>query len=221
MMEGGMDTSMISALSFFLAMMLNPTVQAKAQKEIDSVIGRDRLPTISDKASLPYVRSVVTEVFRLNPAIPLGIPHALGKDDVYKGMHLPKGSIVIPNVWHMLHDPEVFPNPMKFDPDRYQNLDSEMEKVTDLVFGFGRRLCPGKSFGEGNVFAIAATVLATCDILPTVDKNGDNIIPDVIYLSGSISFPSRFDCNIKPRSDHVYELLAHSVAESPDSSLAH
>jgi cytochrome P450 len=63
----------IGTLNFFLAMMLNPTVQAKAQKEIGSVIGRERLPTISDKASLPYVRSIVTEVFRLNPAIPLGI----------------------------------------------------------------------------------------------------------------------------------------------------
>ncbi|KAJ7241925.1 cytochrome P450 [Mycena haematopus] len=214
-----LEASMTSTLSFFLAMMLNPTVQAKAQKEIDSVIGQHRLPTISDKAKLPYVRSVVTEVFRLNPAIPS--PHALNKDDVYEGMHLPKGSSMIPNVWHMLHDPDVYANPMKFDPDRYQNLDSEMEKVTDLVFGFGRRLCPGKSFGEGNVFAIAATVLATCDILPPVDENGVAVIPDVVYSSGSISFPSRFDCNVKPRSNQAFELLSHSVVESPDSSLAH
>jgi cytochrome P450 len=54
-------------------MMLNPEVQIKAQKEIDSVIGRDRLPTVADKSSLPYVRSVVAEVLRLNPPIPLGI----------------------------------------------------------------------------------------------------------------------------------------------------
>jgi cytochrome P450 len=86
----------------------------------------------------------------------------------------------------MLHDPDVFPDPMKFNPERYKNLDSEMEKVTDLVFGFGRRLCPGKSFGEANVFAIAATVLATCDIRPTVDEKGQDIIPDVNYSSGSI-----------------------------------
>ncbi|KAJ6567314.1 putative monooxygenase [Mycena vulgaris] len=220
MMEGGMDTSMISTLNFFLAMMLNPSVQAKAQKEIDSVIGRDRLPTIQDRVSLPYVRSVVTEVFRLNPAIPLGLPHALCKNDVYEGMHLPKGAILIPNVWHMMHDPDVFSNPMEFDPDRYQNLDSEMAKVTDVVFGFGRRLCPGKSFGEGNVFAIAATVLATCNISPTVDSDGNHIVPEVVYSSGSISFPSRFACNIKCRSDQAQDLLSHTILEFPDSSLA-
>jgi cytochrome P450 len=86
----------------------------------------------------------------------------------------------------MLHDPAVFPNPMKFDPDRYRNLDSEMDKVTDLVFGFGRRVCPGKAFGEGTVFAIAVTLLATCDIFPAIDEHGNDIIPDVVYSSGSL-----------------------------------
>ncbi|KAF7371203.1 putative monooxygenase [Mycena sanguinolenta] len=179
MMAGGMDTSMISTLNLFLEMMLNREVQVKAQNEIDLVIGRHRLPTIADRHSLPYVKSIVTEIFRLNTTVPLGIAHALREDDVYDGVHLPKGSIVIPNVWHMLHDPAVFSNPMRFDPDRYQNLDSEMAKVTDVAFGFGRRVCPGKAFGENTVFAFAATLLATCDIFPAVDENGQEIIPNV------------------------------------------
>ncbi|KAJ6515578.1 putative monooxygenase [Mycena sanguinolenta] len=216
MLEGGTDTSMTSTLSFFLAMLRNPAVQAKAQAEIDEVIGKDRLPTIADKDSLPYVRSVVTEVFRLHPAIPLGIPHALTQDDVYQGMYLSKGSVVIPNVWHMLHDPAIYANPMSFDPDRYNLDDSEMAKVTDLVFGFGRRLCPGKSFGEGNVFAIAATLLATCDIGPPVGG-----VEEVVYSSGSISFPSPFGCTVKPRSKQAFELLSHSVGGGTDSSFGH
>ncbi|KAJ7254720.1 putative monooxygenase [Mycena rebaudengoi] len=150
MTAGGLETLIIGTMNFFLAMMLNPAVQAKAQAEIDSVVGRDRLPTIADQASLPYVRSVVTEVFRLNPPIPL----------------------------------EVFTNPMEFHPDRYQNRDSEMEKVNSVVFGFGRRLCPGKLLAENTLFAIAATVFATCEIVPKVDKNGNEIIPNVTYSSG-------------------------------------
>ncbi|KAJ7982963.1 putative monooxygenase [Mycena polygramma] len=176
-MGGGLDTNTSSILVFFHAMMGHPAIQAKARQEIYDVIGRDRLPTIEDKASLPYVRSVMTEVLRLHPTVPAGMPHSLTQDDIYEGMHLPKGSLMIPNVWYMLHDPEVYPDPDTFNPDRYTNLDSEMVKVWDVAFGFGRRVCPGMLFAEGTFFAIAATVLATCEITPTVDSKGNKIVP--------------------------------------------
>jgi len=54
-----------------MAMILNPQIQAKARAEIDSVVGTDRLPTINDRTRLPYVRSIMAEVFRWSPAIPL------------------------------------------------------------------------------------------------------------------------------------------------------
>ncbi|KAJ6477549.1 cytochrome P450 [Mycena sanguinolenta] len=99
LLGGGLDTNTSSILTFFLAMILNPSIQRKAQEEIDRVIGPDRLPVIQDRASLPYVRSLMAEVFRWQPAVPLSIAHALSQDDVYDGMHLPKGSVVVPNAW--------------------------------------------------------------------------------------------------------------------------
>jgi cytochrome P450 len=86
----------------------------------------------------------------------------------------------------MFHDPDVYPRPMDFNPDRYQNSDAEMQKVTDLLFGFGRRACPGFYFAQGTMFAMIATVLATCEITPALDKDGKAIIPDVAYTSGTI-----------------------------------
>ncbi|KAJ7745430.1 putative monooxygenase [Mycena maculata] len=210
---GGLDTNTSTALVFFLAMMLNPAVQAKARQEIDDVIGQDRLPTIKDKPSLPYLRSIMTEVFRSNPPGPMGLPHALRKDDIYEGMHLPKGSLILPNIWYMLHDPEIYPNPDEFNPDRYNNLDSEMEKVPELVFGFGRRVCPGRFFAEGTFFAIAATVLATCEILPPVDSEGNKVIPDVRFSSGTITFPSAFEINLKCRTPKAFELLSRDSTD--------
>ena len=53
-------------------MMMYPEVQRKAQEEIDGVIGHDRLPTLADQASLPYVDAVAKEVLRWNPVAPLG-----------------------------------------------------------------------------------------------------------------------------------------------------
>ena len=66
------DLQKISAiLTFLLCMVLNPDVQRKAQAEIDAVIGNARLPVVSDRDSLPYVRSVLAETYRWAPPIPL------------------------------------------------------------------------------------------------------------------------------------------------------
>ncbi|KAH9841064.1 cytochrome P450 [Rhodofomes roseus] len=146
---GGLDTNMSTIFTFILAMLHYPHVQTKAQAEIDGVVGNERLPSITDRPSLPYVRSVIAEVYRWFPAAPQAIPHALRQEDVYKGYLLPKSSIIIPNIWGMLHDPSAFPQPEKFEPERFGYSDGEMRKVTDLLFGFGRRFAPGRTLRRG------------------------------------------------------------------------
>lgn len=61
-------------LSFFMAMVLYPDVQKKAHAELDAVVGATRLPCIPDRAELPYVRSIVSEVLRWAPPAPIGTP---------------------------------------------------------------------------------------------------------------------------------------------------
>jgi cytochrome P450 len=69
---GGADPIVSSVISFFLAMLIYPDVQRKAQAEIDRVIGEDRLPEIDDEPHLPYVQGVVNECLRWLPVTPLG-----------------------------------------------------------------------------------------------------------------------------------------------------
>ena len=85
--------------TFFAAMAANPEAQKRAQEELDSVIGPDRLPTLDDKPSLPYITALVKECLRWRSVAPLSVPHVLTEDDEYKGFHLPKGSLVITNIW--------------------------------------------------------------------------------------------------------------------------
>jgi cytochrome P450 len=68
----GSDTTVSTTMSFFLAMIVYPEVQSKAQAEIDRVIGRERLPEMEDIESLPYVSAVVTESLRWLPVVPMG-----------------------------------------------------------------------------------------------------------------------------------------------------
>ncbi|KAF5309878.1 hypothetical protein D9619_010562 [Psilocybe cf. subviscida] len=205
--------NMAAVLTFFRAMILNPHVVAKAQEEIDRVVGRDRLPSIKDKPDLPYVRSVAAEILRYAPSIPLGIPHTVTKDDYYDGYFIPKGTIVFPNIWHMTHDPEIYPNPDKFDPDRFKGQDSEMSKVYDLVFGFGRRVCPGLHLAQATLFAIVATTLATCEVLPGLDENGREVLPTTGYENGTIPMTEPYSLRMKPRSPQAASLLAEASTE--------
>lgn len=85
--------------SFILAMTKFPEVQAKAQAELDAVLGKGQIPTFNDQASLPYLTAVVKESLRYQQVAPLAIPHQLVKEDVYKGYTFPAGAVIIPNSW--------------------------------------------------------------------------------------------------------------------------
>lgn len=85
--------------TFFLAMTLFPEVQRKAQEEIDRVLGPGRLPTMADRPRLPFTDAVVKEVLRWHPVAPMGIPHMSSEDDNYNGYFIPKGSLLLANIW--------------------------------------------------------------------------------------------------------------------------
>lgn len=80
-------------------MILFPDVQKKAQEEIDRVVGTNRLPTIADRLALPYIEAVVKEVLRWHPVAPMALPHTSTEEDVIDGYSIPKGSILLANVW--------------------------------------------------------------------------------------------------------------------------
>lgn len=81
--------------SFFLAMVLYPDVQKKAQAELDAVVGLNRLPGFEDLNSLPYVSALIKECTRWKMVSPLGVPHYTTENDEYRGYHIAKGTVVI------------------------------------------------------------------------------------------------------------------------------
>ncbi|KAJ7187128.1 cytochrome P450 [Mycena filopes] len=196
---GGADTTVSALATFFLAMALYPEVQKEAQAEIDRVLGDGGVPHLSDRPSLPYVECLMWELLRWKPLAPLGLPHLLTKDDIYSGYHLPSGSVVMVNVWSILQDPDMFPDPNEFRPSRFLNNNKALETVAS-IFGFGRRSCPGIHFAQSSMFIAIATVLAQCNISEPVNMRGERISNDVEYLTGTISHPDEFRCNIQPRT---------------------
>ncbi|KAF8958976.1 cytochrome P450 [Flammula alnicola] len=112
-------------------------------------------------------------------------PHRLMEDNVYNGMHIPKGSLVFGNIWAMLRNEEIYSEPDVFRPERFIDpVSPETEKrrnPKNYVFGFGRRQCPGMNLVESSVWLLIASMLATLDIAKAVDEHGNMVEPVVEF----------------------------------------
>jgi len=204
MYSASADSTLTTVSHLILAMMTHPHVLRKAQEEIDEVVGRHRLPSFSDRKSLPYMECILNEVWRWGCPIPLTLPHVLREDDIYKGYLIPRGSIVIANIWAMLRDESVYPNASEFIPERFlEEVSPEMKRKMDprsYVFGFGRRRCPGADLVESSIWLLAATMIATLDISKEKDEKGFDIEPDIKFENSFFRTPAwfKFTATLRP-----------------------
>ncbi|KAL4914581.1 cytochrome P450 [Aspergillus aurantiobrunneus] len=208
---GGADTTVSTLSCFFLAMALYPDVQEKAQAELDRVLGPTTLPTFNDRPRLPYIEAIVKEALRWHPVAPMGIPHMCTQDDEYSGYRIPKGSLILPNIWAFTHDPAIYPDPMAFNPDRFL-ADSGIRQPDphNISFGFGRRVCPGRLLADSTVFLSIAQSLAVFDIRKAAEGTAR-----AEFLPGVISHPVPYDLDICPRSRAHAELVRSVEREFP------
>ncbi|KAJ7251444.1 cytochrome P450 [Mycena rebaudengoi] len=209
MYGAGFDTTTAALGTFILAMLANPDVQKKAQEEIDAVVREGHLPSFDDEESLPCVSAIVKEVLRWKPVTPIGVPHAVAVEDTYRGYRIPAGSIIVPNTWAMLYDEIAYPDPHKFNPDRFLLNGRLNPAVRDpsLVFGFGRRVCPGRHMAQSTLWITVASLLAVFNITKAIGEDGQTLEPSYEYHSALISIPFPFKCSIKPRSKAAADLI--------------
>ncbi|CAH0019846.1 unnamed protein product [Clonostachys rhizophaga] len=215
---GGSDTT-VSTLSFFyLAMILYPEVLRKAHEEIEKVVGSDRLPNFDDRPNLPYVEGIVKEMYRWQPVVPLSLPHRSDEDLVYMGYLIPRGAIIQTNLHLFAQDSTVYHGPKDFKPERYDAPYNEPDPK-NFVFGFGRRICPGRNFADSFLYLVIVQSLAAFQISKQVDSEGHEVEPSLNILPGVISRPAEFPFRISPRTEKCRELImAGARAEALDGS---
>ncbi|ETN38214.1 uncharacterized protein HMPREF1541_06245 [Cyphellophora europaea CBS 101466] len=214
---GGADTTVSSMSTFFLLMTLHPEIQHVAQKELDSVLGDARLPAFTDRPNLPCTEALIKEVFRFHPVAPIDFPHVNTQDDEYEGYSIPKDSLILANIWAMLHDPAVYASPDTFNPERFLGAHPEPDPKA-ICFGFGRRICPGRHVADLTLWLEIASSLFAFDIRKTRDANGIEITPDLDFTPGVISRPAPYTCDVRPRSARHAELIEAIETEQPWSS---
>ncbi|OSX58539.1 hypothetical protein POSPLADRAFT_1152453 [Postia placenta MAD-698-R-SB12] len=208
--SAGVDTTSIVLSTFILAMVLHPRVYVKARDEIEHIVGINNLPTLEHRGSLPYVNCIIQELYRWNPPLPLGLPHHLQSRDEYRDFHIPEGSMVFANIWQMSRSAEFYRDAESFRPERFEDLDANVDVLSDsrnYVFGFGRRICPGRYFAEDAIWSAITHIIAIFDIEKAYNADGGEITPAVHFRPGLTSPPAEFRCKIYPRSSELASLM--------------
>ncbi|XP_078603293.1 cytochrome P450 2D6-like [Branchiostoma floridae x Branchiostoma japonicum] len=155
----GTETTTNTLQWSLLYMTLNPDIQNKVQEELDAVVG-ESLPTLSHRSQLPYVNACLLEVMRIRALIP-AVRHVTTQEVKVQGYHISMGTWVLANL-HSLHtDPAYWPDPDRFDPERF--LDAEGNVINNpksfMPFGGGRRACLGEQLARMELFLFFSTLL--------------------------------------------------------------
>ncbi|KAL0793110.1 hypothetical protein Bca101_064487 [Brassica carinata] len=165
MVIGSTDTS-LHVIEFTMAELLNkPDIMKRAQQELDEVVGKDKIVEESHIPKLPYILAIMKESMRLHPVVPLLIPHRPSETTVVTGFTIPRDSKILINVWAIHRNPDVWENPLEFDPNRFldKSYDFNGNDFNYIPFGSGRRMCAGIAMGERVVLYNIATLLHSFD----------------------------------------------------------
>ncbi|KFB52265.1 AGAP010414-PA-like protein [Anopheles sinensis] len=158
---GGHDTT-ATALGWILYLLgTEPAVQERVHAEIDTIMGgdRERFPTMQELNEMKYLECCIKESLRLFPSIPMLSRSLVTSVDV-DGYHIPAGTNAVIMLYQLHRDPEYFPNPEKFYPDRFLPENSVgRHPYAFIPFSAGPRNCIGQKFGALEEKAVLSAVV--------------------------------------------------------------
>ncbi|KAL3870431.1 hypothetical protein ACJMK2_038499 [Sinanodonta woodiana] len=169
------DAGLISTRNFLLCIILDllhhHECVDRMYQEIVDVVGLERSPSLNDRPTMPYAEAVIMEALRYNTHVPFGLPHGAMEDVELEGYKIPKGSMLIPNIWTAHHDPAIWGDPWVFRPDRFLDDNGELLspehplRQSLVTFGAGKRACVGKNLAKSRIFLYLTTLIQKFDFL--------------------------------------------------------
>ncbi|XP_077285508.1 uncharacterized protein LOC143910785 [Arctopsyche grandis] len=220
----GFETSATSITFFFYEMVRNPDIQKRLQEEIDDILLKSEGKlTYTDVQNMKYLDMTISETLRMWPpaaatdrvctkSFVLPPPHKNSN----KSYTVSVNELVWIPIYSLLHDPKYFPNPGKFDPERFSDENkSSIDPITYLPFGIGPRNCIGSRFALMEIKLIAFHLLSKFDIVPT--KN-TKIPLEIDRGSLQLKIKNGLSVGLKPRSnkfksDLIFATMAISLVD--------
>ena len=218
LVEAGFETSAATLNGLVLHLAANTRVQDTVQEELMRVVGPSRLPTMADMPQLPLVRACVKEILRMNPILAPGIRHYASQDVTYKGVVIPKGTVLLANTAFLHRVPRRYDNPHEFMPERYVDhtlYSAEYAAMTDpykrdhFTFSTGRRVCPGARLAENSLDIALACMMWAFEMRPAIvdGVEAQMDLSDNAYPDAGFTIPKPFGARFLPRSEERLKLV--------------
>ena len=188
----GAETT-ITALRWTFAYLCHfPQMQDRIYKELRTVVGNDRWPTLQDRGELPYLEATIHEVLRKTSFIPLGVPHTTTCDTTLMGYKIHKGTFIIFNIWAIHNDERHWEAPDEFRPERWLDENDQLilgARPSYLPFSAGRRVCLGESLAKTELFLFLSHVMFRYKIVKAQYKP----LPSLEGTLGVTHAPTQYD----------------------------
>ncbi|XP_072014919.1 cytochrome P450 2A10-like [Amphiura filiformis] len=174
-----------------------PEVQDRIHHEIDTVVGRNRLPKLDDKPNLPYTQAFITELHRIVSLGPLSVFHVAADTTTFRSYTIPKNSVVISNLYAVMHSPEVWGDPEEFRPERFLDDDGNFHEPNEVIpFGIGHRVCLGEALARQQLFIFFTHLLHQFKF----EKTSENApMPTLKPIDGMVLHPEPYKLRVTKR----------------------
>ena len=116
---------------------------------------------------MPYAEAFIAELLRIASVGPTGVPRLASEDFEFHGYFIRKGTAIYPSIYTLHYDPKIFPEPEKFQPERFLSEDGKTVLKNDSVipFSVGRRACPGEAFARNQLFLFITSLVQNFTIV--------------------------------------------------------
>ncbi|PAV85448.1 hypothetical protein WR25_04785 [Diploscapter pachys] len=194
---GGLSTTVTLLRWALIYLVHHPNVQTRIREEVLEAFGQS-MPNYKEKEKTPYFLATIRELLRLVNVLPYGIPHRASKDVTMvvegKTYFIPKGATVFPIYGVTNFDPNVFPEPYSFNPDRFLNTSHNdfSNPQNFFPFGAGRRRCAGSSLAYIELYVLLGRIMQFFEIHPE-----DGKLPSLQRSPGMTNEPLPFKVVLK------------------------
>ncbi|KAK6169283.1 hypothetical protein SNE40_020364 [Patella caerulea] len=192
----GTETTSTVILWTILYFLHHPNIQSRCYKEIQVVVDSGRLPSMKDRLSMSYTQAVLQEVLRIANIVIIGVPHTVDEDIIFHGYHIPKGTVVMPNLDSVLLDDKIRRDADVFRPERFLDGSGQLVKREEFIpFSIGRRVCLGESLAKMELFLFMTILIQRFEFKPVDPDN----LPTLKGVFGVTHAPSKYEVRAVPR----------------------